>query len=204
MFKSDLLKDKVILITGGGTGLGHAMGERFLQLGAKLAITSRREEVLQSTASEMRAAGGEVFYITCDIRDASKVAEMVNKVEEHYGRIDVLVNNAAANFISPTERLSTRAVDSILGTVLHGTFYTTLEVGKRWINKGKGGTMLNSSRICRNGLRICGTISCCKGRCFSINPFSRCRMGKIRNPTGGDCARFVSHGRSLVSSGTDS
>jgi NAD(P)-dependent dehydrogenase (short-subunit alcohol dehydrogenase family) len=143
MFKSDLLNDKVILITGGGTGLGRAMGERFLQLGAKLAITGRREEVLQSTASEMRAAGGEVFYISCDIRDASKVAEMVNKVEEHYGCIDILVNNAAANFISPTERLSPRAVDAILGTVLHGTFYTTLEVGKSWINKGKGGTMLN-------------------------------------------------------------
>ncbi|MGO4888379.1 SDR family oxidoreductase [Anaerobacillus sp. MEB173] len=143
MFQSDLLKDKVILITGGGTGLGRAMGERFLGLGAKLAITGRREEVLQKTAFEMGSNGGEVFYTTCDIRDADQITEMVNRVEDHYGHIDVLVNNAAANFISPTERLSSRAVDAILNTVLHGSFYTTLEIGKRWIEQGRGGTMLN-------------------------------------------------------------
>jgi len=147
MFQSDLLKDKVILITGGGTGLGRAMGERFLQLGAKLAITGRREEVLQSTANEMMMYGGEVFYTTCDIRDAAQVEDMVNKVEENYGQIDVLINNAAANFISPTERLSSRAVDAILNTVLHGTFYTTLEVGKHWIKQRKGGTMLNMATV---------------------------------------------------------
>ena len=143
MFKPDLLQEKVVLITGGGTGLGRAMGEKFLQLGAKLAITGRREEVLQSTAQEMSVNGGEVFYTTCDIRDASQIEEMVNKVEDHYGKIDVLVNNAAANFISPTERLSSRGVDAILNTVLHGSFYTTLEVGKRWIEQKRGGTMLN-------------------------------------------------------------
>ena len=143
MFQSDLLKDKVILITGGGTGLGRAMGERFLELGAKIAITSRKEEVLQQTANEMSANGGEVFYVGCDIRNADQVAQMVDRVEAHYGHIDVLVNNAAANFISPTERLSSRAVDAILGTVLHGSFYTTLEVGKHWIDQGRGGTMLN-------------------------------------------------------------
>jgi NAD(P)-dependent dehydrogenase (short-subunit alcohol dehydrogenase family) len=142
MFQSDLLKDKVVLITGGGTGLGRAMGERFLELGAKLAITGRRGEVLQSTANELRKKG-EVFTTTCDIRDALQVAEMVTKVEEHFGQIDVLVNNAAANFISPTERLSPRGVDAILNTVLHGSFYTTLEVGKHWIDQGRGGTMLN-------------------------------------------------------------
>ncbi|WP_018131316.1 SDR family oxidoreductase [Effusibacillus pohliae] len=143
MFQPELLKDKVVLITGGGTGLGRAMGERFLQLGAKLAITSRREEVLQTAAREMSADGGEVFYTCCDVRDASQVSQMVDAVEQHYGRIDVLVNNAAGNFVSPTERLSPRAVDAILGIVLHGTFYTTLEVGKRWIEQKKGGVMLN-------------------------------------------------------------
>ncbi|MFJ8066848.1 SDR family oxidoreductase [Psychrobacillus sp. NPDC096426] len=143
MFKSDLLKDKVVLITGGGTGLGRAIGEKLLQLGAKLAITGRREEVLQSAANEMGANGGEVFYTTCDIRDASQIELMVNKVENRYGKIDVLINNAAANFISPTERLSSRGVDAILNTVLHGSFYTTLEVGKHWIEQGRGGTMLN-------------------------------------------------------------
>ncbi|MCY9657449.1 MULTISPECIES: SDR family oxidoreductase [Paenibacillus] len=140
MFDASLLKDKVILITGGGTGLGRAMGERFLELGAQLAITSRREEVLAKAASEM---DGNVFYKSCDVRDPQQIAEMVSAVEQHYGRIDVLINNAAGNFASPTENLSSRAVDAVLNIVLHGTFYTTLEVGKRWIEQGTGGTMLN-------------------------------------------------------------
>jgi NAD(P)-dependent dehydrogenase (short-subunit alcohol dehydrogenase family) len=143
MFDATLLKDKVILITGGGTGLGRAMGEKFLTLGAKLAITSRREEVLANAAAEMGIEGKEVFYKSCDVRDPLQVAEMVAAVEHHYDRIDVLINNAAGNFASPTENLSPRAVDAVLDIVLHGTFYTTLEVGKRWIEQGVGGTMLN-------------------------------------------------------------
>lgn len=143
MFVPDLLKDKVILITGGGTGLGRAMGERFLELGAKLAITSRREEVLKQAAEEMSQGGKEVFYTPCDVRHPDQVADMVDRVIAHYGRIDVLVNNAAGNFISPTERLSPRAVDAVLNIVLHGTFYCTLEVGKRWINEKQPGVMLN-------------------------------------------------------------
>ncbi|NOU71331.1 SDR family oxidoreductase [Paenibacillus sp. LMG 31458] len=143
MFDATLLKDKVILITGGGTGLGRAMGEKFLTLGAKLAITSRREEVLAKAAAEMSSGGNEVFYKSCDVRDPLQITEMVAAVEQHYGRIDVLINNAAGNFASPTENLSPRAVDAVLDIVLHGTFYTTLEVGKRWIEQGVGGTMLN-------------------------------------------------------------
>lgn len=143
MFDTALLKDKVVLITGGGTGLGRAMGERFLELGAKLAITSRREEVLAKAASEMGAHCKEVFYKSSDVRDPLQVAEMVKAVFQHYGRIDVLINNAAGNFASPTEKLSSRAVDAVLNIVLHGTFYTTLEVGKRWIEQGASGTMLN-------------------------------------------------------------
>ncbi|MFC4768366.1 SDR family oxidoreductase [Effusibacillus consociatus] len=143
MFEKDLLKDKVVLITGGGTGLGRAMGERFLELGAKLAITGRREEVLQTAAQEMSGEGKEVFYKSCDVRDPAQIQELVDAVEQRFGHIDVLVNNAAGNFISPTERLSPRAVDAVLNIVLHGTFYATLEVGKRWIKQGKGGTMLN-------------------------------------------------------------
>lgn len=142
-FSKDLLKDKVVLITGGATGLGRAMGERFLALGAKLVICGRREEVLQSAAEEMSAGGGEVFHHSCDVRDPSQVEALVNAIEGHYGSLDVLVNNAAGNFISPTERLSHRAVDAVLNIVLHGTFYMTLEVGKRWIEQKKPGTMLN-------------------------------------------------------------
>jgi NAD(P)-dependent dehydrogenase (short-subunit alcohol dehydrogenase family) len=91
----------------------------------------------------VEAHGGEVFYHACDVRDPQAVHEMVDAVMNHYGRIDVLLNNAAGNFISPTERLSPRAVDAVLGIVLHGTMYCTLEVGKRWIESGQGGTMLN-------------------------------------------------------------
>jgi NAD(P)-dependent dehydrogenase (short-subunit alcohol dehydrogenase family) len=144
MFQPDVLKDKVIVVTGGGTGLGRSMCERFLELGARLAITSRRETVLREAAGEMMAAGrGEVFVAPCDIRDPQAVESMIGAVWEHYGTIDALVNNAAGNFTSPTERLSHRAVDAILGIVLHGTFYCTLALGKRWISAGRGGRMLN-------------------------------------------------------------
>jgi NAD(P)-dependent dehydrogenase (short-subunit alcohol dehydrogenase family) len=142
-FAPDLLKDKVVLVTGGATGLGRAMGEKFLELGARLAIASRREDVLRQASGEMSREGNDVFYKSCDVRDAAQVHEMVEAVEQHFGRIDVLVNNAAGNFISPTERLSPRAVDAVLNIVLHGTFYATLEVGKRWIAQGRHGTMLN-------------------------------------------------------------
>ncbi|OME95200.1 MULTISPECIES: SDR family oxidoreductase [Paenibacillus] len=142
-FTDDLLQNKVVLITGGATGLGRAMGEKFAQLGAKLAICGRREEVLQQTAEELRQQGCEVWYKSCDVRDPAQISALVEAAEQHYGGIDVLVNNAAGNFISPTERLSPRAVDAVLNIVLHGTFYATLEVGKRWIEQGTSGTMLN-------------------------------------------------------------
>lgn len=144
MFQPDLLQDKTILITGGGTGLGRSMGERFLQLGAKLAICGRREGVLRQAADEMTAAhGGEVFPVPCDVRDPEAVERMIGAAWDHFGGIDVLVNNAAGNFASPTERLSHRAVDAVLGIVLHGSFYCTLALGKRWIAAGRGGRMLN-------------------------------------------------------------
>src|SRR5512135_3659822 len=99
MFQPDMLKDKVIVITGGGTGLGRSMGERFLQLGAKLAITSRREPVLREAADQMMAAhGGEVFVTPCDVRDPEAVDAMFGAIWEHFSAIDVLVNSAAGNF----------------------------------------------------------------------------------------------------------
>ena len=144
MFQADLLQDKVILVTGGGTGLGRAMGERFLELGAKVAICGRRQEVALEAAAEMaRKSGGETFATPCDVRQAEQVEALMEAVIERFGRIDVLVNNAAGNFISPTERLSTHAVDAVLGIVLHGTFYCTLALGKRWLKQGQSGTMLN-------------------------------------------------------------
>ncbi|RED40369.1 SDR family oxidoreductase [Paenibacillus sp. VMFN-D1] len=142
-FAQNLLQDKVVLITGGATGLGRAMGEKFVRLGAKLAIAGRREEVLKQTAEQFLDSGYKIFYAPCDVREPAQIAEFADAVERHFGRIDILVNNAAGNFISPTERLSPRAVDAVLNIVLHGTFYASLEIGKRWIDRGQGGTMLN-------------------------------------------------------------
>ncbi|RUT28654.1 SDR family oxidoreductase [Paenibacillus zeisoli] len=142
-FSTDLLKDKVVLITGGGTGLGLAMGQRFAQLGASIAITGRREEVLREACDTFIDSGYNAFYQPCDVRDPAQIHELIEAIYNHFGRLDVLVNNAAGNFISPTERLSPRAVDAVLNIVLHGTFYMTLEVGKRWIEQGHPGTMLN-------------------------------------------------------------
>lgn len=143
LFHHDLLKEKIVLITGGATGLGKAMAKAFLALGAKVALISRNEQNLKLAAQELSVDGLNVFYTTCDVRVPEQIEQAVNLVMAHYGRIDVLVNNAAGNFISPTERLSPRAVDAVLNIVLHGTFYTTLEVGKRWIKDGHGGVMLN-------------------------------------------------------------
>lgn len=143
-FTSDLLRDRVILVTGGGTGLGRAMGERFLQLGAKVVIASRREAVLQAAAAEMmRDHGGTVLPVACDVRDAEAVERMIATAWDHFGGVDGLVNNAAGNIASPTERLSHRAVDSVLGIVLHGSFYCTLALGKRWLEAGRKGRVLS-------------------------------------------------------------
>lgn len=134
MFQSDLLNGHRILVTGGGTGLGRAMGERFLQLGASIVICGRRKAVLDEAARQMMGDhGGEVKAFGLDIRDAQAVDAMVEEVFAE-GPLTGLVNNAAGNFISPTEALSSRAFDAIASIVFHGTFYVTNAVGKRWID----------------------------------------------------------------------
>lgn len=143
IFRDDLLKDKVILITGGGTGLGLAMAKTFGELGARLAIVGRRQAVLDEAKRSFDASGIPLWSQSLDIRHPERVDEMMDALLSHYGRLDVLVNNAAGNFISPTERLSPRAVDAVLNIVLHGTFYCTLAAGKRWIDRGEPGTVLN-------------------------------------------------------------
>ena len=144
MYQPDLLQDKRILITGGGSGLGKAMGRAFLELGAGIAICGRREEVLQETAAEFAKDFGEdrIAWHRCDIRDPEAVEAMVEALWSD-GGIDVLVNNAAGNFAAKSETLSHRAVDAVLGIVLHGTAYVTLSVGKRWIEDGRKGTVLS-------------------------------------------------------------
>jgi len=134
---------KVVLVTGGGTGLGKGMVHKFSQLGAKVAIAARRLPVLEATAAEITAAtGGEVLPVQLDIRDPAAVAEAVDKIEEKLGLPSVVVHNAAGNFISPTERLSANAFQTVLDIVLKGTAFLTLDVGKRMIKQGKGGVFM--------------------------------------------------------------
>lgn len=143
MFKDDLLKGKRILITGGGTGLGKAMGHRFMELGADIAICGRREAVLKETAAEHEARFGRaVATRTVDIRDATAVEAMVDSLWAERP-LDALINNAAGNFIAKYETLSPRAIDAVLGIVLHGSAYCTLSCGKRWIAEGRKGNVLS-------------------------------------------------------------
>lgn len=144
VFRPGLLAGKVALVTGGGTGLGRAMAERFMALGANVAICGRRVDVLESAAKEMTSShAAEALAIPCDIRDPAAVDAMIERAWSHFGGVDILVNNAAGNIASPTERLSHRAVDSVLGIVLHGSFYCTLELGKRWLAEGRKGRVLS-------------------------------------------------------------
>ncbi len=144
MLREGSLKGKNILITGGGTGLGRAMGEYFLELGANLVITSRKLEVLEETAKEMMAkSGGKVVSIVCDVRDIEQVESMWAQCIAAFGQIHGVLNNAAGNFISPTERLSANAFNTVLDIVLKGTSQVTLTAGKHWIASKQPGVFLN-------------------------------------------------------------
>ena len=143
MFKNDLLKNKTIIITGGGTGLGKSMATRFGELGANLVLTSRSKEVLDEAAQDINdKTGAEILTVSTDIRHSDQVTEMVNKAVDKFGDIDCLLNNAAGNFISPTENLSENAFRTIIDIVLVGTFNCTQAVGKAMRESG-GGVILN-------------------------------------------------------------
>ena len=134
MLQADALKGKTIVVTGGGSGLGKAMTTYFLELGANVVISSRNKEKIDTVAKELeQLTGGSVLAVPCDVRHYDQVEELVQKAHDTYGRVDVLVNNAAGNFISPTERLSANAFDTIIDIVLKGTKNCTLAFGKYWI-----------------------------------------------------------------------
>ncbi len=143
MFQPDLLQHKRILITGGGTGLGKATAQRFLELGATVYICGRRHEVLVATEAGLREkAGGSIHSRPCDVRDAAAVEEMIETIWKD-GPLDVLMNNAAGNFLARTEELSVRAFESVIGIVLMGTLHTTLACGRRWLQGGHRAVVLN-------------------------------------------------------------
>jgi len=145
MLRDDALIGKVIVITGGGSGLGKAMTKYFMELGAKVAITSRDLEKLKTTSAELEAeTGGTCLPVQCDVRHYEEVEAMLQEVLKAYGKVDVLLNNAAGNFISPTERLSANAFDTIIDIVLKGSKNCTLAFGKHWIDaKQESSTVLN-------------------------------------------------------------
>ena len=143
MFKKDLLKNKRILVTGGGTGLGKEMASHYAEHGAELYICGRRLNVLEETANELKEKfNAKVHFETLDIRASKDVDDYIERIFEE-GPLDGLVNNAAGNFISPTKDLSHKGFDAIANIVFHGTFYITHSVGRRWIESGHKGSIIS-------------------------------------------------------------
>jgi NAD(P)-dependent dehydrogenase (short-subunit alcohol dehydrogenase family) len=137
------MKDKVIIVTGGSNGMGKGMAKRFAADGGKVVIVGRTLEKLEEAKNDIETYEGQVYPIQLDVRDAEKVTEMIQLVDEKYGRIDALVNNAAGNFICPAENLSVNGWKSVIDIVLNGTFYCSSAVGKYWIEKQTKGAILN-------------------------------------------------------------
>ncbi len=182
MLKDNALKGKTIVVTGGGTGLGKAMGTYFLKLGANLVITSRKLDVLQKTAEEMASeTGGEVLAVQCDVRDAAQVDNVVTQTLAKFGKVDGLVNNAAGNFISPTERLSANAFSSIIDIVLKGTVNCTLAFGKHWIKEKQAASVLNIvTTYAFTGSAYVVPSACAKGGVLALTRSLAVEWGKYR------------------------
>jgi NAD(P)-dependent dehydrogenase (short-subunit alcohol dehydrogenase family) len=143
VFQKNLLSGKRILVTGGATGLGKSMGKRFLELGASLYICGRREDVLKNAANELQqATGGTVKTFSCDVRDNQRVEAMIESIWQD-GPLDVLVNNAAGNFLCRSEELSTGAFEAVIGIVLMGTIHCTMACGRRWLKEEHKAAVLN-------------------------------------------------------------
>lgn len=143
MFEPDLLREKRILITGGGTGLGKGMAQRFLELCATVYICGRRKEVLSETVAGLnRIAPGKIHSIPCDVRDFSRVEEMIATIWKS-GPLDIVVNNAAGNFLARTEELTPGAFEALIGIVLMGTIHVTMACGRRWLQDKQSGVVLN-------------------------------------------------------------
>jgi NAD(P)-dependent dehydrogenase (short-subunit alcohol dehydrogenase family) len=143
MFKDKCLEGRTALVTGGGTGLGLSMAARLAELGAGVVLASRSREHLDAACEKIKAAGGKAIGLTCDVRNFEEVDAVVAEATSAMGPIDILVNNAAGNFLCPTEDLTPNGFGSIVGIVLNGTFHATLSVGRRMLESGRGGSILN-------------------------------------------------------------
>ena len=191
MLRDNALSGKTIVVTGGGTGLGRAMGTYFLKLGANVVITSRKMDVLLKTATEMEQeaaasnkGGAKVLAVQCDVRKPEEVDEVLRKTLETFGQVHGLLNNAAGNFISPTERLSANAFSTIIDIVLKGTANCTMAVGKHWIKEKQAGTILNIvTTYAFTGSGYVVPSACAKGGVLAMTRSLAAEWGKygIRN-----------------------
>jgi NAD(P)-dependent dehydrogenase (short-subunit alcohol dehydrogenase family) len=143
VFQKDLLKDRGIFLSGGGTGLGRSMALYFAALGAKVFVIGRREEPLKETCEEIRKAGGAAAFTTCDVRDFAAVEAAADKAETTFGRIDTVINNAAGNFMARSEKLSPNAFNTVVSIVLNGSFHCTQAFARKWIAQKKPGNVLS-------------------------------------------------------------
>ena len=192
MLRDDALRGKTIVVTGGGTGLGRAMSTYFLQLGANVVITSRKLDVLQKAAEEMEketaAKGlsevGKVLPLPCDVRNPAEVEAVLRQALDAFGQVNGLLNNAAGNFISPTEKLSPNAFSTIIDIVLKGTANCTLAFGKHWIKEKQAGTILNIvTTYAFTGSGYVVPSACAKGGVLAMTRSLAAEWGKygIRN-----------------------
>jgi NAD(P)-dependent dehydrogenase (short-subunit alcohol dehydrogenase family) len=143
MFKEKSLEGRTAIVTGGGTGLGLSMAKKFADLGANLVLTSRDPTHTEPACEEIRARGARAIAVRCDVRQFDEVEAMVEQAHETFGSVDILVNNAAGNFLCPTEDLTPNGFNAVISTVLNGTFHATLAAGRKMIAGGKGGAILN-------------------------------------------------------------
>ncbi len=180
MLRDDALQGKTIIVTGGGTGLGRAMSTYFLKLGANVVITSRKLDVLQKAATEMQAeTGGRVLALPCDVRNYEEIEAVLQKSVEAFGQVDALLNNAAGNFISPTERLSANAFSTVIDIVLKGSVNCSLALGKYWIANKIAGTILNIiTTYAFTGSAYVVPSACAKGGVLSLTRSLAVEWGK--------------------------
>ncbi|HEY0668469.1 MAG TPA: SDR family oxidoreductase [Sphingobacteriaceae bacterium] len=170
MLQDNAFKGKTIIVTGGGTGLGRAMSTYFSRLGANVVITSRKPDVLEKAAGEIeKETSNNVLAVSCDVRNYNEVEDVIKRTVAEFGQIDGLVNNAAGNFISPTERLSANAFSAIIDIVLKGTINFTLATGKYWIDNKSAGTILNIiTTYAFTGSAFVVPSACAKGGVLSL------------------------------------
>src|SRR3989440_5096017 len=144
MLPQGTLKDRVAIITGGGTGIGRGIAEEFARLGARVVLAGRKQETIDAAAHAIEDGGGQAFAVSGDVRDPAAVEAIVSAAVERFGGVDILINNAAGNFLAPAEKLSPNGWNAVVGIVLNGSFYCAHAAGLRMIEQGRGGAILNN------------------------------------------------------------